>query len=126
MGIKGQTPPRQGGAGQTIVEYIVLIGIITLALMAMGPLFKRGVQSLVKATADQIGNQQKADQDIIPRPLARTVPGTSYLVSESSNAESSVVKSVKTPGFGGVADIILKEDTQTNSEQVTDMGYTPR
>ncbi len=116
-----------GIRGQTVVEYIVLIGIITVALIYMGPLFKRGVQTLVKVSADQIGNQQNSDQEIAPRDYGNPVKeGVSYLVNSATNTRATVNKSVTTPGWGGVADISLNESTNTNSESVTDLGYTAR
>ena len=57
---KGHSSPRRG---QSIVEYIIIIGIAIVALYALGPGFRRGVQSVVKATADQLAPQQNADQD---------------------------------------------------------------
>ena len=68
--------------GQTVIEYVVLIGIITIALFYMGPLLKRGVQSLVKATADQIGNQQRADQDFT------NTAGSGFLVGSNTQTVS--------------------------------------
>ena len=50
-------------SGQTVLEYVLLIGIITLALVFMSTDFKRGIQSVVKVTADQVGIQANADQD---------------------------------------------------------------
>jgi len=49
--------------GQTILEYTMIVGIATLVLYYMGTGFKRGVQSMVKITADQVGNQANSDQD---------------------------------------------------------------
>ena len=49
--------------GQTILEYTMIIGILTMVLYYMGTGIKRGVKSLVKVTADQVGTQQNADQD---------------------------------------------------------------
>ena len=49
--------------GQTVLEYVLLIGIVTLALVYMGTDLKRGLQSVVKVTADQMGNQVQSDQD---------------------------------------------------------------
>ena len=40
--------------GQAIVEYAVLIGIVTAALVTMQTYIKRGVQAGIKAAADQI------------------------------------------------------------------------
>ncbi len=48
--------------GQTILEYTLIAGIITAVLYYMGTGIKRGVQSMVKVAADQVGNQQEADQ----------------------------------------------------------------
>lgn len=49
--------------GQSIIEYILLVGIVTLVLIYMGTDFKRGIQSVVKVTADQMGTQVNSDQD---------------------------------------------------------------
>ena len=45
------------------MEYTIIVGIVAVVLSYMGTGIKRGVQSLVKVTADQVGNQQNADQD---------------------------------------------------------------
>ncbi len=49
--------------GQTMLEYILLIGVVTLVLVSMGTDFKRGLQSFVKVTSDQLGNQESAEQE---------------------------------------------------------------
>lgn len=49
--------------GQSIIEYTMIIGIVSLVLYFMGTAIKRGMQSLIKVTADQVGNQQNSDQD---------------------------------------------------------------
>ena len=49
--------------GQSILEYVLLVGIVTLVLVYMGTDFKRGIQSAVKVTADQLGSQTNADQE---------------------------------------------------------------
>lgn len=49
-------------SAQTFVEYTLLIGILISLLIAMTPMVKRGVQAMVKVVADQVGNQQDADQ----------------------------------------------------------------
>ncbi len=111
-----------GIKGQTVVEYIVLIGIITVALFYMGPLFKRGVQSLVKVTADQIGNQQNADQDFVNADDPGATGG--YLVGSNTGVTSHVSKKVETPGWGGVADITVNETTNTAADSLTNLGKT--
>lgn len=49
--------------GQTVLEYGMLIGIVTIALIYMSTDLKRGVQNVVKITADQMGAQVNSDQD---------------------------------------------------------------
>ncbi len=120
MGNKGQTPPRQSGAGQTVVEYIVLVGIVTVALFYMGPLFKRGVQSLVKVTADQIGSQQNADQDFVNADDPGATGG--YLVGSNTGVKGRVSKIVKTGGDSGVAGIAVNETTNTTADSHTNLG----
>ncbi len=126
MGIKGQTlrhglsRAKSRDSGQTVVEYIVLIGIITAALIVMGPLFKRGVQSLVKVTSDQIGDQQNADQDF----LDANDPGATggYLVGSDTRVTGQVNKIVKTGNFSGVAGIAVNESTNTTADSQTNLG----
>mgnify|MGYP001619921905 FL=1 len=40
------------------MEYAVLLGIAGIALSTMQIYFKRGIQSVVKAAADEVGNQK--------------------------------------------------------------------
>jgi len=47
---------------QTIVEYAIILSIISVVLMAMSPLVKSGIQSSIKLVADQIGSQVEAEQ----------------------------------------------------------------
>jgi Flp pilus assembly pilin Flp len=48
--------------GQVLIEYTMIIGVIVAILMAMSTMIKRGLQGMIKVTADQIGNQENADQ----------------------------------------------------------------
>ncbi len=113
-----------GNRGQTVVEYIVLIGIITVALFYMGPLFKRGVQSLVKVTSDQIGGQQNAEQDF----KDANDPGATggYLVSSNTVVNSSVSKIVNPQGLAGGIDTSVEETTDTTTNALTNLGNLNR
>lgn len=57
-----QTNGSNKKRAQTFLEYIAVITVITAIMIAMSTMVKRGVQGMVKAVADQIGNQQNADQ----------------------------------------------------------------
>ncbi len=43
--------------GQAILEYTIVLGVITAAILAMQLYAKRGIQAGVKVMADQIGDQ---------------------------------------------------------------------
>ena len=45
---------------QTISEFVVLLSVVSLAIMFMSLFFRRGIQSLVKVAADEIGFQRDA------------------------------------------------------------------
>ena len=48
--------PRKG---QSILEYTIVLGVIVIVMSAMGPMIKRGTQSLIKVVADQVGGPAK-------------------------------------------------------------------
>ncbi len=76
--------------GQTILEYVMLLGLVTIVLVYMSVDMKRAVQSMVKVTADQLGNQVNADQDfngqikqgIMTKSMTNTWQGQQQLRSE--------------------------------------------
>jgi Flp pilus assembly pilin Flp len=43
--------------GQSTLEYVILIGFITAALIAMGVYMKRGFQGRIRSSTDDIGEQ---------------------------------------------------------------------
>ncbi len=112
-------------SGQTVVEYILLIGIVTVAMTFMGTSLKRGVQSVVKVTADQIGNQQEADQIIKPRVPGKPEEGTSYLVNSLTNTTANVAKTVIESTVDKSTTTMVSENTTTSTDSNTDLGYTP-
>ena len=54
---------RRKGVNQRahhLVEYVLIIGIVTVALFAMQTYFKRGVQGILKIVADDMGEQKES------------------------------------------------------------------
>ena len=47
---------------QTLLEYVILAGIVAAVVIAMGPYLKRGIQAVIKVTSDQLAPQINADQ----------------------------------------------------------------
>jgi hypothetical protein len=46
--------------GQSTLEYVILLGFVVAALLAMGIYMKRGVQGRIRESTDQIGEQYSA------------------------------------------------------------------
>ena len=100
--------------GQTIVEYIVMIGIVAAVLYTMGPTFKRGVQSLIKGTADQLAAQNTSDQDF------------SYGSSHLDNSFSSTITNNqrKAQELIYTSSVQVDERADTYSNSITNAVFT--
>jgi len=46
--------------GQSTLEYVILIGFVVAALIAMGVYMKRGIQGKLRESTDQVGEQYSA------------------------------------------------------------------
>ena len=106
--------------GQSIVEYTMIAGIVTLVLYYMGTGIKRGVQSLVKITADQVGNQQNADQDF-------NDIQSGYMVASNSSAQDASNKQVAEFGYiptSGNAAYVATTVYNDYSDVVTNLSPT--
>ena len=100
--------------GQNVGEYVLVVSIVIAFVMVMFPMVKRGTQSIIKVTADQIGNQKNAEQDFSA--------ATGYTVNVSSAAHSYGQSTrMELPGAieTGVADT-----TDSTSESVTNEGFS--
>ena len=111
--------------GQTILEYTMVVTILTLVFFYMGTGIKRGVQSLVKVTADQIGNQQNADQDF-------NDAQTGYMIGSNTQMMANKYKETTELGylpFSGKAvyatNTSFNESSLTMTNTVTNAGFVP-
>jgi len=111
--------------GQTILEYTMLIGILTVVLMYMGTAIRRGVQSLVKVTADQIGNQQNSDQDFNDAQQG-------YMLGSNDTIQENNSKEVTETGYipvSGVPVYVMNtsynESTEMTTNSITNGGFSP-
>ena len=101
--------------GQTVVEYVIIIGIIVTAMYVMGPAFKRGVQTLVKGTADQLSSQKLAEQDFST--------DTSHMESSRANVSTNNQRSIRQDGTKTI--VTANESSTTTINTVTEMGFSP-
>ena len=110
--------------GQSILEYTIIVGIVTVVLYYIGTGMKRGVQSVVKVTADQLGNQQGADQD-----FNDTRQG--YMQSSTSTTQESKSKQVTESGYvpaSGkavyITNVSVNDATDMVTNTITNGGFT--
>src|SRR3989338_416546 len=96
--------------GQSILEYTVLLGVIVLVMFGMGPMLKRGVQSLIKFVADQVGVQQNAEQKF----------------DESGHLESTYISTRSTTDkrTRGTANYMFSDSVETTSDALINLGFT--
>ncbi len=100
--------------GQSIMEYLLLIAIVTAAIATMLPRIKRSTQSLIKTGADQIGPQSGSEQSFNA--------GDSYVAS--SNTVTGTAKNYSRTDVNGTVRIDSQETTDTNSSMLTNSGWT--
>ena len=53
---------RAGLKGQSTLEYVILLGFVIAALIAMGIYMKRGSQGQLRRASDQVGEQYEAGE----------------------------------------------------------------
>ena len=99
-------------SAQTLIEYTIVIGIIVLVMFAMNPMIKRGIQSLVRAVADQVGNQEAADQDF----------ETGHLEASYSTTRADITEETKDQL--GIINYIPDETVFTDTQTELNLGFT--
>ena len=102
-------------SAQTIAENVILIGIVAFVFFAIGPLIRRGVQSVVATTADQLAPQAASEQKFDER--------TGYLVSSNTTVKSLVNKQTR-EGQGSIQ-YIYNDQTTRNINTLVNQGVTP-
>jgi uncharacterized protein (UPF0333 family) len=93
---------RHSSRGQSTLEYVILLGFVIAALIAMGIYMKRGMQGKLRESTDQVGEQYSAGNT------------TSDYTTTTAMTQNEVVAS------GGVSKTRITENKQvkTGSETV--------
>jgi len=108
---KNKIRPRQG---QSIVEYTIVVGIITIVVIAMAPLVKRTGQGMIKLVADQIGVQNNADQEFDEK--------VGHLVNSTTVVRARVDQNT-TDRLGEIR-YNFNDRVHTESEALINLGFT--
>jgi hypothetical protein len=93
--------------GQSTLEYVILIGFVVAALIAIGVYMKRGIQGRLKESSDQVGEQYSAGN-------TTSLYTTRVNMSQTENM---------LPGGATTTNINQNEQRKSGSETVSD--YTP-
>ena len=95
------------------MEYVLVVGIVVVALIAMTQVIKRGSQSLIRSAAAQLGTQRDADQS-----FSNT---TGYLDSQNSTTtddnQKQVIERI------GIINYVQDDRSDLMVNAVTNMGF---
>ncbi len=107
--------PIKQQSAQTVLEYVLMISVVTAIIMAMSTMVRRSAQSMVKVVADQVGFQQNAEQDD---------PDSGYLVRMTTEARQDQQKRViERPDN---IDYFFNETSTAEVESRTNLGPAQR
>ena len=108
------TRSNRPSPGQSVMEYLLLVAVVTAAIATMLPRIKRSTQSLIKSGADQIGAQEDSEQNFNV--------GDTYVVS--SNTATRSTRSVDRADLNGTVRTRVDEATDTTTSMLTNMGWS--
>ena len=97
-----------------MVEYSIVLGIITLVLIAMNPLIKRSIQGVIKVAADQIGVQNNSDQIFNDAQIG-------HMVSSYTTTRTAMVQD-RSESIGAL-NYIYGDNVFTSSTTILNLGH---
>ncbi len=100
--------------GQSLVEYVTIVGIITMVFVTLTPNIKRSIQALVKMTADQIGEQKNAD-------FVYDLKKRGYVIEAGTTISAKSNREVQE--FIGATSYLPDESTTMKTNSITDLGF---
>ncbi len=101
---------------QSLLEYVILLGVVATVLFAMFTGVKRGIQGVIRITADQVGNQQNAEQIVTPTSGYLT---ESYSLTRTNNNKEN---RELVGNFG----YFYNDASNTTSNSLINLGFTNR
>lgn len=110
--------------GQSILEYTMVVALLTVVFFYMGPTIRRGVQMLIKLTADQVGNQMNADQDFNDEQQGYMVASNTYSTRGwyDQNKELGYIPNSGIPVYATTT--VYNEATYSLTNTITNAGFT--
>lgn len=92
----------KGKKGQSTLEYVILIGFVVAALIAMGIYMKRGIQGKLRDSTDSVGEQYDAG----------------YTTSNYTTVTNLVQTETQKSGGGSTINYQTNKQTKTGGETV--------
>lgn len=100
---------------QSMLEYVTLIAVAVSVLIAMSAYIKRGAQGMIRTVADQVGDEQNAEQKF---------DDTGHLINAITVTRSTTDK--ETVERVGIVNYIFSDITQTLSTSTVNAGFQER
>ena len=94
------------------MEYVIIVSVVILVLMAMSTLIKRGTQGMIKVVADEIGIQVGSEQNA----------DEGYLKSSAGLTRTSADKT--TIEFIGNTEYLYDDEVITMQNALINLGFT--
>ena len=93
---------------------MLLITLVTGAVVAIGPIFRRFTQGMIRLVADQVGNQQGSDQQDVKAGFLINSYTTSKMISQGVRED-----------FLGNTTYYPYSISMTDLNQYSNLGYSP-
>lgn len=95
---------------QSVVEYALFLMLVASAIVAMQPYLRRGIQSVIKVSSDQLGKQDEGFFDINPKKEFFMINSSDY----TSNTSSTQRKRQYTEGKQTADSLGYEKETTSN------------
>lgn len=104
-----------GNQGQNLIEYGLILGIVTVALLGMQAYFKRGVQSVVKVATDDYAGYRKQGEPVGKMEMAikKKIYEVDKKVMMRSENTGSWVQTITNKGEGNIRSELKGSSTTT-------------
>jgi len=99
---------------QSLGEYVLVVSMIIAFMAVMFPMVKRGTQSIIKVSADQIGIQKNADQTF--------TPDSGWL--DSSNTITHSISEKSQQDIPGAIIMGTSVNIDSSARSLTNMGFS--
>ncbi len=104
---------RQNSRAQNMSEYVIVIGIVSLAFIGMQTYMKRGIQGVVKSSADELFSQSAYEQKVPDK------SGTTDADETSTSSSNTTQTKTTTRLVSGGATTVTTNKTVSNTENST-------